>query len=71
MKLFETILAVVCILIAIYNFDFYNLNRSIISILLFMQAVMLLSRNKKLNKILRNASVALAIFVIMKILITG
>ncbi|GEM_PF-6696630 len=71
MKLFETILAVVCILIAIYNFDFYNLNRSIISILLFMQAVMLLSQNKKLNKILRNASVALAIFVIMKILISG
>jgi hypothetical protein len=71
MKLFETILAVVCIFIAIYNFDFYNLNRSIISILLFMQAVMILSRNKKLNKILRNASVGLAVFLIMKILITG
>jgi hypothetical protein len=71
MKLFETILAVVCIFIAIYNFDFYNLNRSIISVLLFMQAVMLLSRNKKLNKLLRNASVALAVFLIMKILITG
>ena len=69
MKLFETILAVVCIFIAIYNFDFYNLNRSIISVLLFMQAVMLLSRNKKLNKLLRNASVALAVFLIMKILV--
>ena len=71
MKLLEIILAVICIFIAIYNFDLYDLNRSIISILLFMQAVMLVSRHKKLNKILRNASVALAVFLIMKILISG
>lgn len=71
MKLFEMILAVICIFIAIYNFDFYNLNRSIISILLFMQAGMILLPNEKLKKILRNASVGLAIFLIMKILITG
>ena len=69
MKLFELIIALVCIFIAIYNFDFYNLNRSIISILLIMQAVMLVSRHEKLNKILRNASVALAVFLIMKILV--
>jgi len=69
MKLFEIIIALVCIFIAIYNFDLYSLNRSIISILLFIQAIMLVSRNKKLNKILRNASVALAVFLIMKILI--
>ena len=71
MKLFEIILAVICIFIAIYNFDLYDLNRTIISILLFMQAVMLLSRNEKLRKSLRNVSVALAVFLIMKILITG
>ena len=71
MKLFEIILAVVCIFIAIYNFDFYSLNHSIVSILLFMQAVMLLSRNRKLNNLLRNASVALAVFLLMKILISG
>ena len=71
MKLFEIIIALVCIFIAIYNFDLYSLNRSIISILLFIQAIMLVSRNKKLNKILRNASVALAVFLIMKILIGG
>ncbi|HEY0457669.1 MAG TPA: hypothetical protein VGC97_00880 [Pyrinomonadaceae bacterium] len=71
MKLFEMILAVVCIFIAIYNFDFYSLNRSIVSVLLFMQAVMLLSRNRKLNNLLRNASVALAVFLLMKILISG
>jgi len=71
MKLFETILAVICIFIAIYNFDFYNFNRSIVSILLFMSSILVLSRNKKLNKIIRNAAIALAIFLIMKILITG
>lgn len=69
MKLFEIIIALVCIFIAIYNFDFYSLNRSIISILLAFQAIMLVSRNKKLNKALRNASVALAIFLIVKILL--
>jgi hypothetical protein len=71
MKLFEMILAIICIFIAIYNFDFYNLNRSIVSILLFMQAIMLLSSNEKLKKILGNVSLFLAIFLIMKILITG
>ena len=71
MKLFEIIIAVICVFIAIYNFDFYDLNRAIISILLFMQAIMLVSPNRKLNKLLRNASVALAIFLIMKILIGG
>lgn len=71
MKLFETILAVICIFIAIYNFDFYSLNHSIVSVLLFLQAVMLLSRNMKLKETLRNISVGLAIFLLMKILITG
>ncbi len=65
MKLFEVILAIACIFIAIYNFDYYNLDRTIISILLFMQAVMLLTSNKKLKNLLRNISVFLAIFVIM------
>ena len=69
MKLFEIIIALICVFIAIYNFDLYSLNRSIISILLFIQAVMLVSRNKKLNKILRNVSVGLAVFLIMKILV--
>ena len=71
MKLFETILAVIAIFIAIYNFDLDSFNRCIVSILLFMSAILTLSRNKKLNKIIRNATVALAIFLIMKILITG
>jgi hypothetical protein len=68
MKLFEVVLAVACILIAIYNFDFYNLNKTIVSILLFMQGVMLLTSNEKLKKILRNGSAVLAIFLILRIL---
>jgi len=71
MKLFETIIAVIAIIIAIYNFDLDSFNRCIVSILLFMQAVMLVSRHKKLKKILTNVSVALAVFLIMKILISG
>ena len=69
MKFLEVILAIVCIVIAIYNFDFYNPNRTIVSILLFLQAAMLVTRNKKLKKTLGNISIFLAIFLIMKILI--
>jgi hypothetical protein len=65
MKPLETILAVVCIFIAIYNFDFDSFNRCIVSVLLFLQAVMILSRNKKLKNIVGNISIALAIFLIM------
>ena len=68
MKLFEVIVAVVCIFIAIYNFDIYNLDRTIIAILLLMQAVMLLTSNKKLKKILRNSSVVLAVFLLARFL---
>lgn len=71
MKLLGIILGVIAILVAIYNFDIYNFNRMIVSILLFMSGVMTLSRNEKLNKKIRNIAVALAIFLIMKLLITG
>ena len=69
MKLFEVIVAVICIFIAIYNFDIYSLNHCIVSILLVLQAVMLVFRNRKLKKTLTGVSVALAVFLIMKILI--
>lgn len=71
MKPFNVIIAIVCVVIAIYNFDFYNPNRLIIAVLLFMQAVLLVSRNRKLNRILRNVSVFLAIFLIFKLLMGG
>lgn len=71
MKLIETIVAVICIFIAIYNFDLYNFNRSIISILLFLSSILILSRNKKLKRLIRNTAVGLAIFLILKLLITG
>lgn len=71
MKLLEFILAIICIFIAIYNFDLYNSTRLIVSILLLMQAGMILLPNNKIKEFLRNASVGLAIFLIMKILITG
>ena len=71
MKLIENILGIVCIIAAIYNFDFYDLNRSIVSALLFMTGVRTLSRNEKLNEVLKNVSIGLAVFLIMKILISG
>lgn len=71
MRLVGIIVGIVCIFIAIYNFDLHNFNRSIISILLFLSAILTISRNEKLNNFVRNAAVALAIFLIIKLLITG
>lgn len=71
MKPYKIFLAIVCIVIAIYNFDIYNLNGCIISVLMFMQATLLISRNRKLNRILTNVSLFLAIFLILKLITTG
>ena len=67
----KLILAIICIIIAIYNFDIYNFNRCIVAVLLFMQAIMLISHNRKLNRFVRNFSVFLAIFLIFKLLLEG
>lgn len=71
MKLIEIAIAIVSILIAIYNFDIYNPNRCIASVLLLMSAVMTLSKNKKLNRFLRIASVILAIVLFFRLLMYG
>lgn len=65
----KVILAIICCIIAFYNLDIYNLNRTIVAVLLFMQAILLISHNRKLNRFLTNASVFLAIFLIFKILL--
>lgn len=67
----EIILAIVCIIAAFYNFDFYNINQCIVSVLLFITGVLTLSRNEKLNKYLRFAAVGLAIFLMIRILLYG
>lgn len=64
----KIILAIICFIVALYNFDFYNPDRCILAVLLFMQAVLLISRNRKLNRFLVNASVFLAIFLIFKLI---
>jgi hypothetical protein len=71
MKLLGIVLGIIAILIAIDNFDIYNFNRMIVSILLFMSGILTLSRNEKLKERIRITAVALVIFVIMKLLITG
>ena len=71
MKPYKIFLAIVCVVLAIYNFDIYDFNRCIIAVLMFMQAILLISCNRKLNRILTNVSLFLAIFLICKILISG
>lgn len=67
----EIVLAIVCIIAAFYNLDFYNPNQMIVSVLLFVTGVLTLSTNEKLNKILRLTAVGLAILLIIRILLYG
>ncbi|CAN5839646.1 hypothetical protein BH20ACI4_BH20ACI4_26880 [soil metagenome] len=67
----EIVLAIICIIAAFYNFDFYNPNQCIVSVLLFVTGVLTLSTNEKLNKVLRLAAVGLAVLLIIRILIYG
>jgi hypothetical protein len=77
MKLTGKIIAVVAIIIAIYNFDRHNWNHIIVPILVIMSALMYLIKDSKdefarrLNRFLMNASIALAVFLFLKILIYG
>jgi hypothetical protein len=65
------IVAVVSIFIALYNFDIYDFNRSLVSTLVILSAILVVSPYPKLNEVVRNAAVFLTIFLIMKLLITG
>ena len=71
MRLIEIILAIVCIIAAIYNFDLHNFNQCVVSVLLFATAILTLSKNKKLNRFVRNFAVGLAIFLILKLITVG
>lgn len=64
-------MAIICIIAAFYNFDYYNPNQCIVSVLLFVTGVMTLSTNEKLNRILRFASVGLTVWLIIRILLYG
>lgn len=71
MKLVGIIIAVVCLFIAIYNFDLHDFNRSAVSVLLFLTALLTLVRNRKLNRFIRRTAVALTIFLVLKLILFG
>jgi len=67
----EIAMAIVCIIAAFYNFDFYNTNQQIVSAMLLLTGVMTLSTNEKLNRVLRFSSVGLAIWLLIRIWLYG
>ena len=71
MRKIEIIMAIICIIAAFYNFDLYNANQCIVSVLLFITGVMTLSTNEKLNRVLRFSAVGLSILLIIRILVYG
>lgn len=77
MKIIGKIIAVIAIILAIYNFDRHTLNQILMPVLLIIVATMILiAENKsgfarKLHKFLVRASLAIAIFLILKALFYG
>ncbi len=71
MKIIGKILGVLLVLAAVYTFDFYNFNSWIVSILLFLGAVLEFSNDNNLNEFVRKFRLLLLIFLILKLLITG
>jgi hypothetical protein len=71
MKIVGKILAIILILAAIYSFDLHNFNSWIVSTLLFMSAILELSKNKKLNRLIRKTALLLTIFLLLKLLLIG
>lgn len=67
----EIVLGIFCIFAAFYNFDFYNTNQQIVSALLFNTGVLTLSKNEKLNGLLRLTSVGLAVWLLIRIWLYG
>ena len=71
MKIIGKILAILLILAAIYTFDLHNFNSWIVSLLLFLGAVLEFSNDNNLNEFVRKFRLLLLIFLILKLLITG
>lgn len=67
----EIVMAIICIIAAVYNFDFYNTNRQIVSGMLLLTGVLTLSTNQKLNGFLRFANIGLAIWLLIRIWLYG
>ena len=71
MRILEVVLAVISIFIAIYNFDWYDFNRCVVSVLLLMSSYLTLSNNKKGKESVRKMAIALAIFLVLKMIFVG
>lgn len=77
MRIIGIIIAVVTIIFAIYTFDWHTLNQIIVPLLLIMGALIILigeskSRSaRKAKEFLQNASIALAVFLLLKWLVYG
>ena len=76
-KIIGKLLAVILLLMAIYTFDWNDLNKIIVSILLSLSAATILIEDVKsefwqnLRKFLRQANLALAVFLLLKIVFFG
>ncbi len=76
-KIIGKILAVILILVAIYTFEWNDLNKIIVSILLSLSAATILIEDARsefwqdLRKFLRQANIALAVFLLLKIIFFG
>lgn len=71
MRILEIILAAAAVFAAIYNFDWYDFNRCIVSVLLLISAYLTVSNNKKAKETVRKTALVLAVILVLKTLFVG
>ncbi len=71
MKVVELILVILLVCAAIYNFEFYDFTKWLVSILLFLSAVSIIVKKGKFGDFVRKTSLITLIILLIKMLFFG
>jgi hypothetical protein len=66
-KVIEVILVIFLVSVAIYNFEFYDFNKWLVSILLLLSAAGLIFKNSEFSSFVRKTSLIIVVFLVVKI----
>lgn len=68
MKVIEVFLVIMLVLVAIYNFEFNDLNKWLVSILLLLSAVNIIVKKGELGSFGRKTSLIIVVCLVIKVL---
>ena len=68
MKVIEVFLVIMLVLVAIYNFEFNDLNKWLVSILLLLSAVNIIVKKGEFGSFVRKTSLIIVVCLVIKVL---